>query len=387
MSWGVFGSSPFGRMRRSVWDGSVLGLCFALLVLACDRPPREPENRGGSGAATTSGESSSTASSQKSSPEAPLAKGSAPSATEVQATRKLGSLVDGFRFPDAPRIVAIGDLHGDFSATERAFALAGATNKSGAWVGERLVVVQTGDQLDRGDDERHIIEFLQRIEKEAKAAGGAVIVLNGNHETMNVMGDFRYVTFGAMNSFASYKPASPLATAAPEQLRHRAEPFLPGGGMARLLARRPLIAMVGTTAFVHGGVLPYHVDYGIDRLNDEMKKWMLGEVLEVPRLVNDPEGPVWTRLYGEPELTSDTCRTLSETLAKLGAKRLVVGHTVQERGMSAACDDRVFRIDVGLSRYYGDHPVQVLEIKGDQVTPLTEGFRPEVSAPSAVPHN
>lgn len=55
-----------------------------------------------------------------------------------------------------------------------------------------------GDQLDRGDSELRILLLLERLQKEAAASGGALHVMNGNHETMNVMGDHRYATSGAV---------------------------------------------------------------------------------------------------------------------------------------------------------------------------------------------
>lgn len=296
-----------------------------------------------------------------------------------------------YRKKAAARIVAIGDLHGDFSATKRAFATAGAIDAKGAWVGGELVVVQTGDQLDRGDDEREIIEFLQRLEKEASQAGGALIVLNGNHEVMNVMGDFRYVTPGALDAFSNDRPVSPLADRVSPPYRGRAGAFLPGGAGAQIFSERPVIVMVGSTVFVHGGVLLSHVDYGIDRLNRESKEWMLGHAQRPPEPLLDPEGPLWTRLYGPSVLDAEACKVLGETLTRLGAERMVVGHTVQDRGMSGACDGQVYRIDVGLSHAYGDRAVQVLEIKGKEVKILTEGAplptetktdaRPAASAP------
>jgi hypothetical protein len=78
--------------------------------------------------------------------------------------------------------------------------------------------------------------------------------------------------------------------------------------------------------------------------------------------LSDEEGPVWTRLYGSPEIDDATCQTLGRVLSAVGAKRMVVGHTVQERGISSACQERLFRIDIGLSAYYGKKPPQVLEI-------------------------
>jgi hypothetical protein len=45
-----------------------------------------------------------------------------------------------------------------------------------------LILAQVGDQLDRGDHELEILYFLERLQREAARAGGALHVLNGNHE-------------------------------------------------------------------------------------------------------------------------------------------------------------------------------------------------------------
>src|SRR5262245_45911028 len=53
--------------------------------------------------------------------------------------------------PAPERVVAIGDLHGDLDSARRALVLAGAIDDKDAWIGGKLVVVQTGDEIDRGD--------------------------------------------------------------------------------------------------------------------------------------------------------------------------------------------------------------------------------------------
>jgi hypothetical protein len=73
---------------------------------------------------------------------------------------------------------------------------------------------------------------------------------------------------------------------------------------------------------------------------------------------------VWTRFYAES--TDEVCGVLGQTLKALGAKRLVVGHTVQKGGITSACDGALWRIDVGMASHYGGR-VQVLEIAGDVV--------------------
>jgi hypothetical protein len=40
---------------------------------------------------------------------------------------------------------------------------------------------------------------------------------------------------------------------------------------------------------------------------------------------------------------------------------MVVAHTVQEHGITSACDDKLWRIDVGLAKLYGG-PIEVLEL-------------------------
>jgi len=252
------------------------------------------------------------------------------------------------------RLVAIGDLHGDLVSTRKALRLAGAIDEKDEWKGGSLVVVQTGDQIDRGDDDRAILDLFDTLRDKAKKAGGDVIAMSGNHEIMNAMADFRYVTPGAFAAFddSDAKPAN-------EQGRTKA--FAPGGPYAKKLAARPVVVAIGDTVFVHGGILPKHVTYGLDRLNGEVAAFFTGTLAAPPKMLVAEDGPVWTRMYSAAP-GREECVLLDEALRALGAKRMVVGHTVQRAGISTACDDHVFRIDTGLARYYGG-PIEVLALE------------------------
>ena len=288
------------------------------------------------------------------------------------APKPLASAPDSlreFRFPEPERLVAIGDLHGDLSAARAALRLAGAIDASDKWIGGKLVVVQTGDQLDRGDDERAIIDLFDSLTEQAGRAGGRVLALNGNHETMNVQGDFRYVTEHGLH-FGDVAPASPLGPSAPERFRERAEAFLPGGAYAKTLSRRPVVAVVGASAFAHGGILPEHVEYGLDRINREVMSWMAGDSPRIPAAIAAEEALVWTRAYGGPE-SPEVCQVVRRVLSSLSVRRIVVGHTVQKSGVTSICDGSVWRIDVGLSKYYGDSPISILEVKAGKVGVLS----------------
>ena len=215
-----------------------------------------------------------------------------------------------------------------------------------------------------------IVDLFARIEVEAARAGGAVHVLNGNHELINVALDLRYVTEGGYEDFedaVEYDEAdSTLAAYEPHQ-RARIAAFRPGGAYARIMARRNVFTIVGENLFVHGGVLPAHVDRGLGQMNQEARDWLRGQGPR-PEWVGGSESPEWSRHFSsEPDEEDEAL--LNEVLERLGVKRMIVGHSVYRQGITPLMDDRVWCIDVGLAALYGG-PMQVLEIRGDEIRVL-----------------
>jgi hypothetical protein len=290
----------------------------------------------------------------------------------LSACTETGPVEEAFptRFGAAERIIAIGDLHGDLEAARLALRLGGAIDSNDQWIGGDLVVIQTGDILDRGDEEEAVIRLFQRLQEEAERADGAVHILNGNHELMNAYQDFRYVTPGGFVDFEDVAAVdaadSLLASLEPDQ-RARAAAFVPGGPFASVLAQRNTVIIVGNSLFVHGGILPEHVDRGLDRMNDEIRAWLRAEGPQ-PAWIRGDRSPVWTRLFSrEPNV--ETCDTLSSVLDRLEVERMVVGHTVQRTGVTSFCGGRIWCIDVGMATHYGGRP-EVLEIRGNEVRGL-----------------
>src|SRR5690349_8432712 len=99
------------------------------------------------------------------------------------------------------RIVAVGDLHGDYSAWLDIARNAGLIDAGGRWTGGKTALVQLGDVTDRGPDSLKIIRSLQHLAKQASKSGGKVVVILGNHEAMNLFGDLRYTTPGEFAAF------------------------------------------------------------------------------------------------------------------------------------------------------------------------------------------
>lgn len=294
--------------------------------------------------------------------------------TEVKQARTDFALDIPTRFPQAKRLVVIGDIHGDFEAARAALRIAGAIDENNHWIGGDLMVVQLGDILDRGDDALEILDLFDAIAEEALASGGALHLLNGNHELMNVKLDLRYVTVGGYVDFLPGEKRDPEIVTAQEVVDgvgERILAFRPGGTMAMRLADRNVITIVGDNVFVHGGVLPHIVEYGVERLNQETRQWIRGEDSCPPDPLLGRDGPVWSRHYSD-DPDEDDCRLLEATLDSLGAKRMVVGHTVQDDGISSACDGRIWRVDVGMAEHYGGD-VAVLDLSHGEARILELG--------------
>jgi len=233
------------------------------------------------------------------------------------------------------RIVAIGDLHGDLDNALATLRLAGIVDDSGKWAAGSTTLVQTGDVTDRGPDSKAILDLLQRLKAEAKNAGGRVVPLLGNHEVMNMQGDNRYVHPGDYTSFGGADA--------------RAQAFDVDGPYGSRLAKQDIVAKVGDAIFTHGGVHPTFASMGVDGINDAWHAALRGG----DAAVIGNAGPLWYRGFvQDPEPAA--CALLAESLDKLGAKRMVVGHTTRRNGkIESRCGGALQVIDTGISDHYG----------------------------------
>lgn len=188
------------------------------------------------------------------------------------------------RGPGAARVFAIGDIHGAYDEFVGVLQRAGLIDSRLAWAGGRATLVQTGDYTDRGTDVRKVLDLLMRLEREAKAAGGQIITLLGNHEVMNLIGDWRDVTpeicatfvtpkseakreeayreYTRLTSNATPPPAVYALTRdewmighPPGCLEYR-EAMSPSGIYGRWLREKQIAAQVSDTLFMHAGINP-----------------------------------------------------------------------------------------------------------------------------------
>jgi len=269
------------------------------------------------------------------------------------------------RIPMKNRVVAIGDVHGDFNATKEALKIAKVMNDNEEWIGGDTILVQTGDQLDRGNGEKKLIDLLEKLKPRAQEAGGDIFVLNGNHETMNVDLDLRYVTQTGYKDFDHFYDRSTrndhiLLKFSPYQ-RGRVVAFRPGGPYAKIFGNHNTLMIIGKTLFLHGGLTPKFMDLGIENINKLVSNWMKG-IGPRPPLITNSKGPLWSRDYSS-KISPKKCIELNVVLNHLNLTRMVVAHTAYNQ-INSACNEKVWRIDVGMSAHYGGR-IEVLEILQD----------------------
>ncbi|KAK6163266.1 hypothetical protein DH2020_000130 [Rehmannia glutinosa] len=298
-------------------------------------------------------------------------------------------------FSQPSRLIAIGDLHGDLPKAKEALRLANLIGPDDRWSGGSATVVQVGDIFDRGGDEIKLLYFFERLKREAAKAGGLVITMNGNHEIMIVDGDFRFATLQGLKEFENWgmwqcvgnamkkmcdgidgKMVANVFDGLPDQFPG-IKPEILNGARARLAAMRPngliatrflsknqTVVVVGDSVFAHGGLLQKHVQYGLERVNEEVKDWILGLKDKVEnQLIRGRNSIVWLRSFSHELAKECDCSMLEHVLETIpGAKRMIMGHTIQAGGISSICGNQAIRVDVGMSKGCGDKFPEVLEI-------------------------
>ena len=271
-----------------------------------------------------------------------------------------------FEYPVPDRIVVIGDLHGDVKRLKNILINASIINKNLEWVAnpQNTIVVQVGDQVDslnrhpEADDweilnDICLLRFTKSLDIIARAKGGRFISLIGNHELMNIVGNFSYVSPKSMST-------------------NRKEMFSKNGPLSLLLSSRQIVLKIGGLFFCHAGVTRNHIEIlakhnkPISYLNDIWKRFVLhNEVLESDKelfegIINNPEkGILWTRDFGSSEDVAHVCNELK-------CQYMFIGHNAVEK--IGLVHNKIWLTDNAISRAFNKSSYQYIDIVNKELT-------------------
>lgn len=294
-------------------------------------------------------------------------------------------------FSKQRRIIAVGDIHGDFLALYYCLHdCAEVINAKWEWRGRDTYVVIVGDMVDRyrpgltaqddkgwgigeiPEEEFIILRALSKLDKAARKFGGRVLRLLGNHELLNLYyNQLKYVSPHARES----KRREKLLRA-----------FQRCGvyGMAR----------IGSWVFIHGGLqeraLSYNTENVYDRIQTATHKVLRENANKNQRVDRDVAfmmNLLEDRSFSQIDMKTD-CDALDRVLQMVNdtgktALHMVVAHSVQtERkqallpskitkgelhtrydgplvisrempfGINSDCNGRLWRLDVAMSRSF-----------------------------------
>jgi Calcineurin-like phosphoesterase len=229
----------------------------------------------------------------------------------------------------------VGDVHGHCDELVAALAHAGLVDRRARWSGGRTQLWFIGDLVDRGPDGIGVIELVMSLADQARAAGGYVDTLLGNHEVLLL----------GMHRFGGAEVPSGIG------LRSFARSWGQNGGRASdqealtadhiaWLIDRPALALIRDHLLMHADTTEY-LRWGsaVEQVNTAVR-----EILHSDDLVEWWE--VWRRMTSRHSFRGPVGElVVDRVLGTFGGRRLVHGHSViaEQLGIMPSQVDRPYR--------------------------------------------
>ena len=240
---------------------------------------------------------------------------------------------DNYPLPD--KMLVVSDIEGNFEAFKQLLRAGQVIDTAFHWSFGNGHLVLNGDFFDRGLYVTECLWLVYKLESEAEAAGGKVHFILGNHEVMNLSGDFDYVRNKYMEN----------AQLMGEEYNMWYDDHTELG---RWLRTKNAVERIGDMVFCHGGISPElaHTELSLTEINDISRNYLGKNYSEIydslAQIVFDQNGIFWYRGAAKAKLTQ---KQVDYILAFAGAKHMVVGHTLVPQVM-ALYSGRIICVDL-----------------------------------------
>lgn len=235
------------------------------------------------------------------------------------------------------RTLFISDIEGEFANFRSILIASKVIDEQYNWSYGTGSLVIAGDLFDRGKDVVPELWLLYKLEDEAKAAGGSVHTLLGNHDIMNLSGDHRYTEAKYFkNAWLLKRDVTTL--------------FGKDTELGRWLRSKNIIEKIGDILVLHGGVSPAlnKAAVPLEQFNDDCRPYYDQKLKDIPVELRPffagQTAPFWYRGYFMAPKIS--IAGLDSTLNLYNCKQVVVGHTIIKRNIAMYYKGKIIAIDV-----------------------------------------
>ncbi|MBL6663234.1 MAG: metallophosphoesterase [Flavobacteriales bacterium] len=230
------------------------------------------------------------------------------------------------------KFFSVSDFDGHIEAFTMLLKGEGIIDDEFKWIYGNGHLIISGDLFDRGHHVTECMWLLYKLEDEAKAQGGKVHLIIGNHEMFNLEDDWRYVEVKYFNN------AHLMGKRMIELYDNNTE-------LGRWLRSKNIIERIGDYAFMHGGISPEvsALNLTYNQMNEYGRLEMNGDCNNTDcDIVNGSDGVYWYRGMAEEELTQSQ---VDEFVTNLGVERVIIGHT-KGSTVRSLYNGRVLAIDM-----------------------------------------
>jgi hypothetical protein len=253
----------------------------------------------------------------------------------VQLKQKLSN--EKSEYNGVKKMLVLSDIEGNFEALRKLLQGNKVIDENFNWTFGKDHLVLVGDFVDRGLMVTEVLWFIYSLEEKAKAAGGYVHYILGNHEIMNMANELDYVQ-------ERYIQHAQLMNKPYMQL------FGQNSEIGRWLATKNVIERVGNTLFTHGGVSGYlnNLNISLKELNEITRPFYTDTTYRYKddrlNLIYSDFGPFWYRNYYKAPRANP--QQIDSTLDIYNVRAITTGHTIIANEIRSLYNGKVFNVDV-----------------------------------------
>ncbi len=240
-----------------------------------------------------------------------------------------------YKYDTVDRVFCISDVEGDFNYFQKMLLTHGIMDERYNWTYGSGHLVVLGDIFNRDDFVTEVLWLMYKLDQEASSFGGVIHIILGNHESMCLSGDDRYI----------HKKYRRFA----EDIGYKyKELYSNKTVLGAWLRTKNSVEIINKILFVHGGISPVLSSQGMkikainDIVRNALDRTKSGNLNSSESLVMGSNGPLWYRGYVKKEIDTKVIKTILDIF---NVEQIVIGHTVVD-SVCSLYDGSVFAIDI-----------------------------------------